>query len=121
MSILRDYHSKHRTNVMNLLDEGYSLLESTIIEVEEKIRQLEFSGKQSLNSPKAEDIELHESDCRDVHVNDDMGLVSTAQASFWVVVYAFFLFIILSKCVDFLQPAPKLWSHIFESSVVISW
>ncbi|KAL3538793.1 hypothetical protein ACH5RR_002159 [Cinchona calisaya] len=79
ISALLDYHSKHRTNVMNLLDEGYSFLESTLIQVEEKIKQLEFSGKQSLRSPNAEDMELRESDCLDVHINDDMGLLATAQ------------------------------------------
>lgn len=79
ISALLDYHSKHRTNVMNLLDEGYSLLESNIIEVEEKLRQLELSGKQSVGSSKAEDVELHESDCRDVHVNNDVSWVSTSQ------------------------------------------
>lgn len=79
ISALLDYHSKHRTNVMNLLDEGYSLLESNITEVEEKLRQLELSGKQSVGSSKAEDVELHESDCRDVHVNNDVSWVSTSQ------------------------------------------
>ncbi|XP_027112642.1 uncharacterized protein [Coffea arabica] len=83
ISALLDYHSKHRTNVMNLLDEGYSLIESNIIEVEEKLRQLELSGKQSLRSSQAEDLVLHESDCRDVHVNNDVSWASTAQASFW--------------------------------------
>ena len=85
---------------MNLLDEGYSLIESNIIEVEEKLRQLELSGKQSLRSSQAEDLVLHESDCRDVHVNNDVSWASTAQASFWKVNDALFLYLILATSID---------------------
>ncbi|CAI9104259.1 OLC1v1002894C1 [Oldenlandia corymbosa var. corymbosa] len=77
LSALHDYHSKHRIEVMQELDGGYSLLKATVIAVEEKFKQLELMTEQK--SPKTQDIELPEDDCRDVHVNYDTALVSAAQ------------------------------------------
>lgn len=70
ISGLRHYHSLYRVHIMNLLDEGYSNLKSTA-DALEKINQLDLNTEQ--NSKTTADINLYESECRDVHVNTDDG------------------------------------------------
>ncbi|KAE9447094.1 hypothetical protein C3L33_21012, partial [Rhododendron williamsianum] len=65
---LLHYHSEHKAHIMNILDEGYTQLKSTVDVLEEKISQLNTSRKQSWTSPQG-DVVLDENDCRDVHVN----------------------------------------------------
>ncbi|XAR52933.1 hypothetical protein NMG60_11021269 [Bertholletia excelsa] len=65
---LRQFHSQHRTHIMNLLDEGYSHLKSIIDMVEEKVSQIDVNREQDRNSPQR-DVASDENDCRDVHVN----------------------------------------------------
>lgn len=65
---LLHYHSEHKAHIMNILDQGYTQLKSTVNVLEEKISQLNTSRKQSWTSPQR-DVVLHENDCRDVHVN----------------------------------------------------
>ncbi|CAK9141371.1 unnamed protein product [Ilex paraguariensis] len=72
---LLHYHSLHRVHIMNLLDEGYLHLKSTINSVEEKIRQIDISGGQNLKSPPV-DVKLPESECRDVHINTNADLIT---------------------------------------------
>lgn len=67
---LHQYHSQHRVQVMNVLDEGKSYLKSIVDLIEEKIRQLEVSRVQSLGPPPAEE-KLEEYECRDVHMTTD--------------------------------------------------
>ncbi|KAM7482411.1 hypothetical protein LguiB_006994 [Lonicera macranthoides] len=71
ISGLHHYHSLYRVHIMNLLDEGYSNLKSTANALEEKVNQLDFNREQ--NSKTTADINLYESECRDVHVNTDDG------------------------------------------------
>lgn len=65
---LLHYHSEHKAHIMNILDEGYTQLKSTVDVLEEKISQLNTSRKQSWTSPQS-DVVLDENGCRDVHVN----------------------------------------------------
>ncbi|KAF7127625.1 hypothetical protein RHSIM_Rhsim11G0152600 [Rhododendron simsii] len=65
---LLHYHSEHKAHIMNILDEGYTQLKSTVHVLEEKISQLNTSRKQSWTSPQR-DVVLDENDCRDVHIN----------------------------------------------------
>ncbi|PSS29264.1 Sporulation-specific protein [Actinidia chinensis var. chinensis] len=68
ISGLHNYHSQHKDNIMNILDEGYSHLTSIVNAVEEKIRQLNGSREQSRKFPRR-DVTLDEDDFRDVHIN----------------------------------------------------
>ncbi|XP_058190245.1 uncharacterized protein LOC131307641 isoform X2 [Rhododendron vialii] len=65
---LLHYHSEHKAHIMNILDEGYTQLKSTVDVLEETISQLNTSSKQSWTSPQS-DVVLDENGCRDVHVN----------------------------------------------------
>ncbi|KAK3035708.1 hypothetical protein RJ639_033410 [Escallonia herrerae] len=72
ISGLLHLHSQHRVHIVHLLDNGYSHLKSTIDVIEDKIRQLDMNGDQNLMSPRG-NIKLQESECRDVHINNDAG------------------------------------------------
>ncbi|XP_019165519.1 PREDICTED: uncharacterized protein LOC109161532 isoform X2 [Ipomoea nil] len=70
ISMLRDFHSQHRTNITKLLDEGFSEFKSDLRMVEEKFRQLDMSSRgNDLISPQVDDVK--ESECRDVHINTE--------------------------------------------------
>ncbi|KAK3011923.1 hypothetical protein RJ639_010501 [Escallonia herrerae] len=72
ISGLLHLHFQHRVHIVHLLDNGYSHLKSTIDVIEDKIRQLDMNGDQNLMSPRG-NIKLQESECRDVHINNDAG------------------------------------------------
>lgn len=85
ISELHNYYSKHRIDVLNLLDEGNSFLKITISRVEDKVRQIELCCEQNLEAPKAEGLDTKE--CRDVHVNSCTDVHSTAEASVFIAFY----------------------------------
>lgn len=76
MSELLHDHSQCRSDVMNLLDEGYSEIKSINDLVIEKMRQLEQSSESNLKSSPIKDKELRESECRDVHMSTDSSSAS---------------------------------------------
>lgn len=84
ISELQDYHSKHRADVIGLLDEGNSFLKLTISRVDEKIGQLELSCEQNLQAAEAEDVDSGQdnNECRDVHVNSCADVDIKTEAGF---------------------------------------
>lgn len=80
ISALLDHHSQHKMDVRHLLDEFDSFIKSTVREVEENIRQLELRSEQNLKANTEVTVKtLDESECRDVHVNNEVDLNSSAQ------------------------------------------
>ncbi|PIM98046.1 hypothetical protein CDL12_29477 [Handroanthus impetiginosus] len=71
ISALHQQHSLYRIDISHLLDEGHSELKSITDVVVEKLKQLEQSRECNLGSSVIEDKELHESECKDVHVSAD--------------------------------------------------
>ncbi|KAK6159204.1 hypothetical protein DH2020_006518 [Rehmannia glutinosa] len=80
ISALQHHHSQFRIDITNLLDEGYSELKSINDAVVEKIRQLELSRECNLESSVIQDEELHESECKDVHISADSSPASIIKA-----------------------------------------
>ncbi|KAG9135094.1 hypothetical protein Leryth_011593 [Lithospermum erythrorhizon] len=76
ISILHCFHSQTRTNIMNLLHEEYSFMKSTVDKVEESIKLLQIGKSHKLVSPQSENLELSQTECRDVHISSDTGLNS---------------------------------------------
>ncbi|XP_048336334.2 uncharacterized protein LOC107426931 isoform X2 [Ziziphus jujuba] len=69
---LRNYHSRHKVDIMNLLGDGMTHIKSIIGCIDEKIRQFDISRAQDLGSTPKE-VNQDEYECRDVHINTDVG------------------------------------------------
>lgn len=68
---LRHYHSQCSAHIVNLLDDGTSVIKLAVDAIDEKIRQLDASGAQILElSPEEANDDEHE--CRDVHITPDV-------------------------------------------------
>lgn len=68
---LRYYHSQCSAHIVNLLDDGKSVIKLAVDAIDEKIRQLDASGAQILElSP--EEVNDDEHECRDVHITPDV-------------------------------------------------
>ncbi|XP_024017865.1 TATA element modulatory factor isoform X5 [Morus notabilis] len=64
---LRHHYSECRVHIVNLLDDGKSLIKSSVDAIDEKIREFGASKAQTLElSPREVNQEEHE--CRDVHI-----------------------------------------------------
>ncbi|KAI3445882.1 hypothetical protein Pfo_002547 [Paulownia fortunei] len=81
ISALLHHHAQYRIDITNILAEGFSELKSINDVVVEKIRQLELSRECNLKSSLIEDKELHESECRDVHITADSGPASITKSN----------------------------------------
>ncbi|GKD02398.1 hypothetical protein Tco_1177372, partial [Tanacetum coccineum] len=71
-SDLRSYHSHHRMDIVNLLEEEASQFKSVVDDVKEYIRQICVNEELKHVSLQT-DMSLQENDCRDVHVSPDVG------------------------------------------------
>ncbi|CAA0814238.1 myosin heavy chain-related [Striga hermonthica] len=72
LSALKHHHSQYKNDINDLLDGGYSELKSLHELVVEKMSHFVLSQEQSnLEASLTQDEELHESECKDVHVNAD--------------------------------------------------
>ncbi|KAI3702320.1 hypothetical protein L6452_28054 [Arctium lappa] len=72
ISGLRSFHSQHRLDIVNLLEEESSQFKSVVNAINEKMRQLCMNGELDHLLPQR-DMTLQESDCRDVHISPDAG------------------------------------------------
>lgn len=77
ISELQDCYSKHRNDVLNLLEVGNSFLKVTISRVEDQVRQIDLCCEQNLKVHKAEG--LYNKECQDVHANSCTDVHSTAE------------------------------------------
>lgn len=96
LSELVHHHSQHRAHIINLLDEGYSHLKSITDAVEEKIKQFEVNREQQLISPQTDTV-LRESECRDVHINNDLASDLITKVFFCIYCILYF---ILNPCIS---------------------
>lgn len=70
---LRHYHSRHKVDIMNLLGDEMTHVKSVIGVIDENIRQFDvISSAQDLGSTPKE-VNQDEYECRDVHINTDVG------------------------------------------------
>ncbi|GAV74946.1 hypothetical protein CFOL_v3_18426 [Cephalotus follicularis] len=65
---LRHYHSQHRVDILNLLNEGKFHIKSIVDAVEEKNSHIDVSSGQTLG-PLQRDVKSDEFECRDVHIS----------------------------------------------------
>lgn len=72
ISDLRSFHSQHRVDIVNLLEEESSHFKSVVDDVKEYLRQICVNEELKHVSPQT-DMSLHENDCRDVHISPDVG------------------------------------------------
>lgn len=79
ISELQDCYSKHRNDVLNLLEVGNSFLKVTISRVEDQVRQIDLCCEQNLKVHKAEG--LYNKECQDVHANSCTDVHSTAEVA----------------------------------------
>ncbi|PON90528.1 myosin heavy chain-like protein [Trema orientale] len=66
----RHYHSECRVQVVNLLDDGKSLIKSAADAIDEKIRQ--FDRREQILELSPREDNQDENECRDVHINTDV-------------------------------------------------
>ncbi|GJX69154.1 hypothetical protein Tco_0304881 [Tanacetum coccineum] len=71
-SDLRSYHSHHRMDIVNLLEEEASQFKSVVDDVKEYMRQICVNEELKHVSLQT-DMSLQENDCRDAHVSPDVG------------------------------------------------
>ncbi|CAN1174975.1 hypothetical protein LINPERHAP1_LOCUS3562 [Linum perenne] len=74
---LRNCHSQHRLEVLNLLAEERSQLKTMVHMIEEKIKGFDFA-KQNLEAPEVL-TSSDETECRNVHVVTDIDTASTSE------------------------------------------
>lgn len=67
---LRHYYSECRVHIVNLLDDGKSLIKSSVDAIDEKITEFGASKAQTLDLSPREVNQEHE--CRDVHITPDV-------------------------------------------------
>nr|GEV74079.1 hypothetical protein [Tanacetum cinerariifolium] len=72
-SDLRSYHSQHRMDIVNLLEEEASQFKSVVDDVKEYMRQI-YVNEELKHVSLQTDMSLQENDSRDVHVSPDVGL-----------------------------------------------
>lgn len=72
ISDLRSFHSQHRMDIVNLLEEESSQFKSVVDDVKEYLRQICLNEELKHVSPQT-DMSLQENDCRDVHISPDVG------------------------------------------------
>ncbi|KAL8541592.1 hypothetical protein ACS0TY_002747 [Phlomoides rotata] len=80
ISALLQHHSQYRIDIVSLLDEGYSEIKSLNDVVIEKMRQLDLSTECNFKASQNQDKELHESECKDVHISADSRPVSITKS-----------------------------------------
>ncbi|GKD56744.1 hypothetical protein Tco_1290131, partial [Tanacetum coccineum] len=72
ISDLRSFHSQHRMDIVNLLEEEASQFKSVVDDVNEHMRQICVNEELKHMSLQT-DVSLQENDCRDVHISPDVG------------------------------------------------
>ncbi|GJR18137.1 hypothetical protein Tco_0966664 [Tanacetum coccineum] len=72
ISELRSFHSQHRMDIVNLLEEESSQFKSVVDDVKEYLRQICVNEELKHVSLQT-DVSLQENDCRDVHISPDVG------------------------------------------------
>lgn len=72
LSGLRSFHSQHRLEIVNLLEEESSYFKSVVDDIKENIRLISINRELNNMSPQR-DVTLQENDCRDVHISPDTG------------------------------------------------
>ncbi|XP_024960228.1 paramyosin isoform X2 [Cynara cardunculus var. scolymus] len=70
ISGLHSFHSQHRLDIVNLLEEESSQFKSVVNDINEKMRQLCMNEELNHLLPKR-DVQLPDVDCRDVHISPD--------------------------------------------------
>lgn len=90
IAALHQHHSQNRIDIASLLDEGYSEIKSLNDAVIEKMRQLDLITYCNLKSSENQDKELHESECKDVHISSDSRPVSITKACHFYCSLVFF-------------------------------
>ncbi|KAI7757465.1 hypothetical protein M8C21_003197 [Ambrosia artemisiifolia] len=78
ISGLHSFHSQHRLEIVNLLEEESSYFKSVVDEIKENMRQICITEEPNSSSPQREMI-LQENDCRDVHISPDEASDTTAK------------------------------------------
>ncbi|XP_065870901.1 uncharacterized protein [Euphorbia lathyris] len=68
---LRHYHSQHRVDIMNLLNEGRLHMKSTVDMLEEKVGEIDLNGEKALGL-SLRTINLQENECQDVQIKNDI-------------------------------------------------
>ncbi|GKE10040.1 hypothetical protein Tco_1413591, partial [Tanacetum coccineum] len=71
-SDLRSYHSQHRMDIVNLLEEEASQFKQVVYDVKEYMRHVCVNEELKHVSLQT-DMSLQENDCHDVHVSPDVG------------------------------------------------
>nr|GEV67175.1 paramyosin isoform X1 [Tanacetum cinerariifolium] len=72
ISDLRSFHSQHRMDIVNLLEEEASQFKSVVDDVKEYLRQ-SCVNEELKHVSLQTDMSLQENDCRDVHISPDVG------------------------------------------------
>ncbi|WCJ17988.1 myosin heavy chain-related [Euphorbia peplus] len=68
---LRHYHSQHKIDVMNLLNEEKSHIKSTVDVLEEKVGEIDLNREKAFGLSHRT-INLHENECQDVELKNDI-------------------------------------------------
>ncbi|KAI3755469.1 hypothetical protein L1987_55270 [Smallanthus sonchifolius] len=68
ISGLHSFHSQHRLEIVNLIEEESSYFKSIVDEIKENLNQICINGELKSSSPQT-DVILQENDCRDVHIS----------------------------------------------------
>ncbi|KAI3805007.1 hypothetical protein L1987_26983 [Smallanthus sonchifolius] len=76
VSGLHSFHSQHRLEIVNLLEEESSYFKSIVDEIKENLNQICINGELKSSSPQT-DVILQENDCRDVHISPDAASDTT--------------------------------------------
>ncbi|KAL6517500.1 hypothetical protein OROMI_033201 [Orobanche minor] len=81
ISALHQHHYWYRNEIANLLNEGYSELNSVNNAVVEKMRQLRPNRENILETYLTREEELHDSECKDVHISHDSDAASISKSN----------------------------------------
>ncbi|KAL6545891.1 hypothetical protein OROGR_009765 [Orobanche gracilis] len=81
ISVLQHHHYCYRNEITNLLNEGYSELNSANNAVVEKMRLLRPNKEKNLETYITRDEELHDSECKDVHISHDSDAASISKSN----------------------------------------
>ncbi|KAL6498366.1 hypothetical protein OROHE_026734 [Orobanche hederae] len=81
ISALHQHHYWYRNEITNLLNEGYSEQNSVNNAVVEKMRQLRPNRENNLETYLTREEELHDSECKDVHISHDSNAASISKSN----------------------------------------